>query len=195
MYKKYFKRLTDIVLSIFLIILLSPLLTLIFFLTWIFVGFPIFTQKRPGKNNKLFTIYKFKTLEHNLKKSLEKRKTKFGNILRLTRLDELPQLFNVLKNDMSIIGPRPLLKEYLKIKKFRTHPRNICKPGITGLSQVSLLKYDVKTKWQKQFEYDKEYVNNINFINDIKIYLKTIKYLYKILNKDYLNEPKIKIDK
>lgn len=194
MYEKYFKRLLDIILSILILLALSPLIVLIFILTWIFIGFPIFSQKRPGKNNKLFIIYKFRSLENNLDKSLEDRKNKFGNFLRLTRLDEIPQLINVLKNDMSIIGPRPLLMEYLKIKEFRNHPRKKTKPGITGLAQISLLDQNKKTKWQKQFELDKKYVNNITFNNDLIIYFKTLKFILKITKKDFLNEPKIKIN-
>lgn len=195
MYEKYFKRLLDIILSILILLVLSPLIVLIFILTWIFIGYPIFTQKRPGKNNKLFIIYKFTSLEKNLDKSLEDRRSKFGNFLRLTRLDEIPQLINVLKNDMSLIGPRPLLKEYLKIKKFRNHPRKKTKPGITGLAQISLLDQNKKTKWQKQFELDKKYVNKITFIDDFTIYFKTLKFILKTTKKDFLNEPKININK
>ena len=195
MYKKYFKRLLDIILSILILLALSPLIVLVFISTWMFIGFPIFSQKRPGKNNKLFIIYKFRSLENNLDKSLEDRKNKFGNFLRLTRLDEIPQLINVLKNDMSLIGPRPLLKKYLKIKKFRNHTRKKTKPGITGLAQISLLDQNMKSKWQKQFELDKKYVNKITFIDDFTIYFKTLKFILKTTKKDFLNEPKININK
>ena len=115
MYRKYFKRLFDIILSLILILLLSPIMVFIFFLVWIVIDFPIFTQKRPGLNNKIFTLYKFKTL-YDVSKNVseKKRQSKMGNFLRKTGLDELPQLFNILENKMSFVGPRPLLVEYLK---------------------------------------------------------------------------------
>ena len=115
MYKKYYKRLFDIILSIILILILLPVMVLIFLLVWLLIGYPIFCQKRPGLNNKIFTIYKFKSLydaSNNLPEAL--RQNKFGNFLRKTGLDELPQLFNVLENSLSFVGPRPLLEEYLK---------------------------------------------------------------------------------
>ena len=115
MYPKYFKRLSDIIFSLGLILLLFPIMVLLFFLVWCTIGYPIFCQKRPGLNNKIFTLYKFKTLYDVSKKISEnKRQSKFGNFLRKTGLDELPQIFNVLENNMSFVGPRPLLKEYLK---------------------------------------------------------------------------------
>ena len=114
MYQKYFKKLFDIILSLILIISLFPVMILIFFLVWITIGFPIFRQKRPGLNGKVFTLYKFKTL-YDVSKNFSERKrlNKLGNFLRKTGLDELPQIYNILKNDMSLIGPRPLLVEYL----------------------------------------------------------------------------------
>lgn len=115
MYEKYFKRLIDVIFSLILIILLFPVMILIFFLVWIYIGFPIFIQKRPGLNNRIFNLYKFKTLYDAPKNLSEnKRQNKVGNFLRKTGLDELPQLFNILKNNMSFVGPRPLLVEYLK---------------------------------------------------------------------------------
>ena len=114
MYPKYFKRLFDIIFSLGLIIFLIPIMIIIFFLVWLLIGYPIFYQKRPGLNNKIFTLYKFKTLyDYSKKISKRSRESKFGNFLRKTGLDELPQLFNVLENNMSFVGPRPLLIEYL----------------------------------------------------------------------------------
>ena len=141
MYQKYFKRLFDVIFSLSLILLLFPIMILIFFLVWFVIGYPIFNQKRPGLNNKIFTLYKFKTLYDVSKNVSEKRRqSKFGNFLRKTGLDELPQLFNVLENKMSFVGPRPLLVEYLK--KYTNHEkkRYLVKPGITGLAQIPNLQ-------------------------------------------------------
>ena len=116
MYQKFFKRLLDIFLSLILLLLSLPFMILIFFLIWFFIGFPIFKQKRPGLNGEIFTLYKFKTLyDASANVSEKNRQSKLGNFLRKTGLDELPQLFNVLKNEMSFVGPRPLLVEYLEI--------------------------------------------------------------------------------
>src|SRR5210317_894360 len=110
MYQKYFKRLFDVIVSLNLIVFFFPLMLIIFFMVWILIGSPIFKQKRPGLKNKIFTLYKFRTLVDAAKNICEeKRQTKFGNFLRKTGLDELPQLFNILGNDMSLVGPRPLL--------------------------------------------------------------------------------------
>ena len=138
MYQKYLKRLFDIIFSLILILILIPIMVLIFFLVWIFIGFPIFTQKRPGLNNEIFILYKFKTLYDFTKYISEtKRQNTLGNFLRKTGLDELPQLFNILKNDMSFIGPRPLLAEYLKKYTNFEKKRHLVKPGITGLAQIN----------------------------------------------------------
>ena len=174
MYQKYFKRLFDIIFSLFLILFLSPLMVLIFFLVWIFIGFPIFFQKRPGLNNKIFILYKFKSLYDNDKKILEtKRQNKLGNFLRKTGLDELPQLFNILKNDMSLVGPRPLLIEYLDKYSIYEKKRHLVKPGITGLAQINPEPSGIKS-WDKSIELDIFYVNNESFFLDIKILFKTL---------------------
>ena len=150
-----------------------PIMILIFFLVWFSIGFPIFKQKRPGLNSKIFTLYKFKTL-HDVSKNIseKKRQNKVGNFLRKTGLDELPQLFNILKNNMSFIGPRPLLVEYLKKYSNYEKKRHLVKPGITGLAQVNPEPSGVKS-WSKSIKFDIYYINNVSFILDIQILLKT----------------------
>ena len=174
MYQKYFKRLFDIILSSVLILFFSPMMVLLFFLIWIFIGFPIFFQKRPGLNDKIFTIYKFKSLYDADKNFSEnKRQNKLGNFLRKTGLDELPQLFNVFKNNMSFVGPRPLLIEYLKKYTVFEKKRHLVKPGITGLAQVSP-EPSGKKSWNKSIKLDIFYVNNVSFFLDIEILFKTL---------------------
>ena len=174
MYQTFFKRLLDIVLSLILLSLSITFMILIFFLIWFFIGFPIFKQKRPGYKGKIFTLYKFKTLyDASSNVSEKKRQSKLGNFLRKTGLDELPQLFNVLKNEMSFVGPRPLLVEYLKIyNKFEKKRHNV-KPGITGLAQVNPESSGVKN-WSKSIKLDVIYATNVSFILDLKIIYKTI---------------------
>ena len=177
MYQKYFKRLFDIIFSLSLVLLLFPFMVLIFFLVWLVIGFPIFTQKRPGLNNKIFTLYKFKTL-YDITKNIseKKRQSKLGNFLRKTGLDELPQLFNILKNDMSLIGPRPLLVEYLKRYSKNEKKRHLVKPGITGLAQVNPETTGDKF-WKKSFKLDVYYAEKISFFLDIKIIFKTVELI------------------
>lgn len=174
MYKKNLKRFFDIIFSVTLIILLFPIFFFLFFLVWIFIGFPIFKQKRPGLNNKIFTLYKLKTLydvsEHVLD---DKRQSKFGNFLRRTGLDELPQLLNILKNDMSFIGPRPLLTEYLDSYSDYEKKRHLVKPGITGLAQIYPDPSGIKS-WKKSIKIDIIYIQNISFTLDMKILFKTL---------------------
>ena len=174
MYQKYFKRLFDIIFSLSLIILLFPVMILIFFLVWFLIGYPIFSQKRPGLNNKIFTLYKFKTLYDVSKKISEnKRQCNFGNFLRKTGIDELPQLFNILENKMSFIGPRPLLVEYLKKYSVYEKKRHLVKPGITGLAQINPEPSGRKS-WKKSIKFDIFYVSNVNFIFDMKILYGTV---------------------
>mgnify|MGYP006102029735 CR=1 FL=1 len=173
MYSKYFKRLFDITFSLTLILLLFPVMMLIFLLVWCLIGYPIFYQKRPGLNNKIFMIYKFKTLYDVSSNFSEKeRQSKFGNFLRKTGLDELPQLFNVLENNISFVGPRPLLEEYLKGYSNYEKKRHLVKPGITGLAQVNPEPSGVK-HWNKSIKLDIFYVYNISFFLDMKILFKT----------------------
>jgi len=191
MYQLFFKRLFDIIFSIFLIIVLLPVMIFIFFLVWCMIGFPIFAQKRPGLNNKIFTLYKFKTLK-DISKHMpnKKRQNMVGNFLRRTGLDELPQLFNILENTMSFVGPRPLLIKYLKIKEFKNHYRNKIKPGVTGLAQIESFNVSTKNnnqKWRKQFLLDKNYCNNQSFKLDIKILFLTLIKFITFKKKDFHN--------
>lgn len=182
MYKLFFKRFIDIIVSISLLFLFSPLI--IFFTILLFFansGRPFFYQIRPGKNEKLFKIIKFKTMNDRKDNrgqllSDAERLTKVGSFVRKTSLDELPQLINVLKGDMSIIGPRPLLPKYLPFYKQNERKRHSIRPGITGLAQV---KGRNTLDWESRLSYDVEYVENITFINDFKIMLLTIKKVFK----------------
>ena len=177
MYQKYFKRFLDIILSLILIVFLSPVMMLLFFVIWFVIGFPIFKQRRPGLNNKIFTLYKFKTLYDASKNIHEsKRQNSLGNFLRKTGLDELPQLFNILKNDMSLVGPRPLLLEYLNKYSRHEKKRHLVKPGITGLAQVNPESSGVKS-WDKSIKLDIYYIKNVSFFLDIQIFFKTIELI------------------
>jgi undecaprenyl phosphate N,N'-diacetylbacillosamine 1-phosphate transferase len=191
MYQKYFKRFFDIIFSLILIIFLLPVMFLLFFLIWFMIGFPIFKQKRPGLKNKIFTLYKFKTL-YDVSKNIHERKRQnnLGNFLRKTGLDELPQLFNILENSMSLVGPRPLLLEYLNKYSNYEKKRHLVKPGITGLAQVNPEPSGVKS-WNKSVKLDIYYTKNISFFLDIKILFQTLelilfkKKLYKDFKKFY----------
>ena len=182
MYAKYFKRVLDFLLSLIAIIILSPVLLIIAILVRIKLGSPVlFKQERPGKNEKIFTLYKFRTMtdKKDEKGNLlpdEDRLTKFGKILRSTSLDELPELFNILKGDMSIVGPRPLLVEYLELYNEEQKHRHDVRPGLTGLAQISGRN---SISWEEKFKDDIKYVNKVTFINDVKIILKTIVKVFK----------------
>lgn len=182
MYKKFFKRFLDIILSIIAIIVLSPIYLIISILVLIFMGWPIiFKQERPGKDEKIFNMYKFRTMNNKKDKNGKllpdkDRLTRFGIFLRKTSLDELPELFCILLGKMSIVGPRPLLVEYLPYYTKEEHHRHDVKPGLTGLAQVSGRNL---LSWEEKFKKDLEYVNNITFIGDVKIILITIKHVIK----------------
>jgi len=177
MYQSFFKRIFDIILCIFLIVILSPLMVIIFFLVSYYIGTPIFYQKRPGLNNKIFEIYKFKTLYDSSEQHIESlRQNKIGDFLRKTGLDELPQLFNILKNEMSFVGPRPLLIEYLEKYSDYEKKRHLVKPGITGLAQVKPNSSGGKS-WAKSIRFDIFYVNHVSFLFDMYILYKTVKIL------------------
>ena len=182
MYAKYIKRMLDFILSLIALIVLSPLMIIIGILVRIKLGKPvIFKQKRPGKNEKIFTLYKFRTMtdEKDENGNLlpdDIRLTKFGKALRSTSLDELPEFFNILKGDMSFIGPRPLLVKYLPLYSEQQMHRHDVRPGLTGLAQVNGRN---ALSWQEKFNYDLEYVNNISFGLDIKIFIKTFLVVLK----------------
>ena len=187
MYQKYFKRFFDIIFSLILIIFLFPVMILLFFLIWLMIGFPIFKQKSPGLNNKIFIIYKFKTLydaSNNIHET--KRQNSLGNFLRKSGLDELPQLFNILENSMSLVGPRPLLFEYLNKYSKYEKKRHSVKPGITGLAQVNPMPSGVKS-WNKSIRLDIYYSKNVSFFLDIQILFKTVELILfkKKLHNDF----------
>ncbi len=177
MYAKYFKRILDFILATVLFIITLPILLVVGILVRINLGSPvIFKQKRPGKNEKEFTLYKFRTMNDKRDDKGEllpddERLTKFGLFLRSTSLDELPELINIIKGDMSFVGPRPLLTEYLDLYNERQKHRHDVRPGLTGLAQVNGRNL---LEWEKRFGYDIEYVNNVSFKEDVKIVFKTI---------------------
>ena len=176
-YEKYIKRPQDFILALLALIVLSPLMGVLAILVGVWMGTPvIFRQERPGLCGKIFHIYKFRTMteEKDLAGKLLPdyvRLTKFGNFLRSTSLDELPGLLNILKGDMSIVGPRPLLVKYLPLYNERQKRRHEVRPGITGYAQVNGRN---AIPWEKKFELDVEYVENIRFIEDWKIIAKTV---------------------
>ena len=181
-YRKYFKRPMDFILSLIAIVILSPVLLVVAILVRIKLGSPIiFKQDRPGLNEKIFTIYKFRTMTDERDKLGVLlpdgiRLTRFGRFLRNTSLDELPELYNILKGDMSIVGPRPLLVKYLSLYNEEQMHRHDVKPGLTGYAQV----YGRNSlPWEKRFELDVYYTRNITFLGDIKIILKTITKVIK----------------
>ena len=182
MYKKFFKRFFDFMLSLLAIIVLSPILLLLIIIVAIAMrGNPFFVQLRPGKNNKIFKLIKFRTMTN--KKDAEgnllpddQRLTKFGKFLRKTSLDELPELFNILVGDMSIIGPRPLLVKYLVLYNEEQLHRHDVRPGLTGWAQVNGRN---DTTWEKRFQYDLEYVEKLSFAFDFKIFFMTIGKVFK----------------
>ncbi len=182
MYRNFVKRFLDILFSLLLLILLLPVFLILMILVKIKLGSPIFfKQDRPGKDGKIFKLYKFRTMTDakdkagNLLPDSE-RLTSFGKLLRSTSLDELPELLNILKGEMSFIGPRPLLVEYLDLYNEEQKHRHDVRPGLTGLAQVegrNLLS------WEERFKLDVLYVNNLTFMTDIKILFKTIKVVFK----------------
>ncbi|NLL79405.1 MAG: sugar transferase [Clostridiales bacterium] len=178
MYRHFLKRLFDILLSAAALIILSPVILVTAVLVRVKLGSPvIFHQKRPGYQEKIFTLCKFRTMtdERDEKGELlpdSVRLTRFGSFLRASSLDELPELWNILKGDMSLIGPRPLLISYLPYYTEREKKRHTVRPGLTGLAQVSGRNF---IEWDKRLEKDVEYVENLSFLQDLKILFLTVK--------------------
>lgn len=181
-YKKYIKRPLDIIFSLLAIILLSPVFLAVAILVKIQLGSPVlFKHLRPGLNGNIFTMYKFRSMTDerdesgNLLPSRE-RLTKLGKVLRATSLDELPELFNILRGDMSFIGPRPLLPEYLPLYNDRQKHRHDVRPGLSGLAQVNGRN---TISWEEKFDFDLQYVENISFALDVKILFQTVAKVFR----------------
>ena len=182
MYQKYIKRLLDIIISFTALVLLSPILLIVAILVRTKLGSPvIFHQDRPGYHEKVFKLCKFRSMtdardENGNLLPDEVRLTKFGKALRATSLDELPELWNILKGDMSLIGPRPLLVKYLPLyNEFQRHRHDV-KPGLTGWAQVNGRN---TISWEQRFEYDVYYVNHISFWMDVKILFQTVAVVFR----------------
>ena len=187
MYRFVFKRLIDVVIAFFAFILLSPIFVLVTIgLLLVNKGSPFFLQQRPGKDGRVFKIIKFKTMNdrrdgNGFLLTDKERITFLGSVVRRLSLDEIPQLLNVLKNDMSLIGPRPLLVHYLPLYNERQRRRHEVLPGITGWAQVNGRN---AISWEQKFEYDVWYVDNISFMLDLKILFLTVK---KVLKREGIN--------
>lgn len=186
-YEKYIKRPQDFIISLVVIIVISPLMLITALIVLFFIGSPvIFKQKRPGYKEKIFTMYKFRTMTNekdhdNQLLSDAARLTKLGKFLRSTSLDELPEFFNILAGQMSLVGPRPLLIEYLPLYNNKQKRRHSVKPGLTGLAQV---RGRNAIAWEEKFESDVEYADNITFWGDWKIIFKTIQ---KVIVREGIN--------
>ena len=188
MYRKCIKRLLDILFSAIGIILLSPIILIVAILVRVKLGAPvIFTQERPGKINprtgkeKIFRLYKFRSMtnakdENGVLLPKEQRLTHFGKKLRATSLDELPELINILKGDMSIVGPRPLLVKYLPLYNETQRKRHLVRPGLTGYAQANGRN---SISWEEKFEMDVKYVENVSFKMDVGVLFKTVATVFK----------------
>lgn len=177
LYYRYIKRPLDIVVSFSMLVLLSPVCLIVGVLVWLHLGRPvIFRQKRPGFQEKPFEILKFRTMNGTYQERGSSapdvmRLTRFGGFLRATSLDELPQLVNILKGEMSFVGPRPLLFKYLPYYTEEERLRHAVRPGLTGLAQIHGRNY---ASWDKKLRYDVRYVHNVSIILDLKIVLRTV---------------------
>ena len=182
MYERYVKRVIDFIIALAVLVLFWWIYAVIAVLVRVKLGSPvIFTQERPGKDEKVFKLYKFRTMtdERDENGELlpdEVRLTKFGKTLRSTSLDELPELFNMLKGDMSLIGPRPLLVQYLPLFSEEQRHRHDVRPGLTGWAQVNGRN---AISWEEKFSYDVEYARNCTFSMDLKVFFATFKVLFK----------------
>ena len=180
-YEKYIKRMLDFTLSLMALIVLSPVLLVLVIVGAIKMkGNPFFTQDRPGKDEKIFKLIKFRsmTCETDAQGNLlpdEVRLTRFGRLLRATSLDELPELWNIFKGDMSIVGPRPLLVRYLPLYNAEQKHRHDVRPGLTGWAQVNGRN---TLSWEDKFRYDVDYVNQISFALDVKVIFMTVKKVF-----------------
>lgn len=178
MYRVFFKRLFDMIISGVALIILSPVLILLAILIRIKLGSPVFfTQERPGRNERIFKLYKFRSMTNQRDEKGEllpdaRRLTDFGRFLRKSSLDELPELWNILKGDMSLIGPRPLLVSYLPYYTEREQLRHSVRPGLTGLAQASGRNF---IAWDDRLEKDVEYVENLSFAMDVKVIWMTVR--------------------
>lgn len=181
MYAKFFKRLIDFILSACAILILGIPLLIVAVLIKFKLGSPVlFKQRRPGKDGKIFEIYKFRTMTDARDKNGNllpdnERLTDFGKLLRSTSIDELPEILNIFKGDMAIIGPRPLLEEYLPLYNEEQAHRHDVRPGLTGWAQINGRN---TISWEDKFRYDVEYVRNISFMFDLKIFFLTVKKVF-----------------
>ena len=186
-YRKYGKRIFDLCLTVPAFVVLSPVMLVTAGLVAVKLGRPVlFTQERPGYKEKIFRMYKFRTMTdaRNANGELlpdEERLTPFGEKLRRTSLDELPELLNILKGDMSLVGPRPLLVQYLPLYNKRQHKRHSVLPGITGLAQINGRN---SISWEEKFEYDVQYAKHVTFFGDLKILFETV---FKVLKREGIN--------
>jgi undecaprenyl phosphate N,N'-diacetylbacillosamine 1-phosphate transferase len=182
MYRNFFKRVFDFVLSLMALIILSPVFIVLIILGAIIMrGNPFFFQDRPGKDEKIFKLIKFRSMSNKKDKDGnllpdEKRITSYGEFIRKTSLDELPELLNILKGDMAIVGPRPLLVKYLPYYTEEERLRHTVRPGLTGLAQINGRN---NLDWDPRLALDVEYVKNLSLINDIKIIFKTVFKVFK----------------
>jgi len=189
-YCRHIKRPLDFLLSLLALIILSPVLLVLGILVRVKLGSPvIFKQKRPGLNEKIFTLYKFRTMiekkdENGHLLPDEVRLTKFGRLLRSTSLDELPELMNIVKGDMSIVGPRPLLVQYLPLYNEHQRRRHEVRPGLTGLAQVNGRN---AISWEDKFEYDIKYINQVAFLMDCRLIINTVS---KVIKHEGINSEK-----